>query len=57
MDAGTQWRAGSSGLYGLDYNVLPFLFDIHEIAHAERIDTLHDIRVMEDAALSEMKHR
>src|SRR5699024_7187366 len=49
----TQWRSAGAGAYGLDYNVLPMLFDIYKIDDREM--TLNDLRIMEQKAL-EMMH-
>ena len=46
----TQWRIGSNGPTGLDYNVL---FSIMTLKH-QSIELLDDIRVMESAALTEI---
>jgi len=48
----TQWRVGFSGPIGLDYNVLFSLMKLKNMS----IDLLDDIRIMEDAALTEI-HR
>jgi hypothetical protein len=55
QELGSQWRVAHSGPYGLDYNVLPMLFDLHEIPQSERLETMRSIRVMESAALEEMR--
>lgn len=49
----TQWRSAGAGAYGLDYNVLPMLFDIYKIDDREM--ALNDLRIMEQKAL-EMMH-
>lgn len=49
----TQWRSAGCGAYGLDYNVLPMLFDIYKIDDREM--ALNDLRIMESKAL-EMMH-
>lgn len=48
----TQWRVGPHGVYGLDYNVLPFIFDTHKIPKSKRAALLDDLRIMEDAAIA-----
>lgn len=50
----TQWRMGYAGPTGLDYAVLPAVFDVYPIAPADRRAMFDDIRVMERAALNEM---
>lgn len=54
-DLNTQWRVGMGGPYGLDYNVLPFLFRTRGIARSQWPQALDDIRTMEQAALKEMQ--
>lgn len=53
----TQWRTrGMEGRpYGLDYGVLFRLMDEDGLAGRDWRDTLDDIRVMESAALEEMR--
>lgn len=53
----TQWRAGPSGIYGLDYSVLPFMFRMCEIRKSDWPDLLDDIREMEDAVLSKINEK
>ncbi len=45
----TQWRAGSSGLVGLDYNVVFEVMSLYDIK--DRRDTFERVQVMEMAAL------
>jgi hypothetical protein len=47
----TQWRTGSSGLVGLDYNVLPLVFRFRGVQEAEQSDVFDGVQVMERAAL------
>lgn len=50
----TQWRVGPRGFYGLDYNVMFHKLDRMQLS-IERFDEIEsDIRIMEDAALTEM---
>lgn len=51
----TQWVRGFSGTTGLRYEALPFLFDLHGIAPDERREVFDALRVMEIAALREMR--
>lgn len=53
IDMGTQWRVGINGAIGLDYNVLPMLFDLHEVTNRRR--TLGDLRKLEGIALEEIR--
>ena len=48
----TQWRTGSKGYSGLDYNTLFTYMTMKQLS----IDLLEDIRIMESAALTEI-HR
>jgi hypothetical protein len=51
----TQWRVGMSGVIGLDYNVLPVIWNARRIKSAERSDLLDDLQVMEGAALRHLQ--
>jgi hypothetical protein len=55
MDMITQWRVGMSGAIGLDYNVLPVIWNARRIRLAERGDLLDDLQIMEQAALEQMR--
>ncbi|MFB0711475.1 DUF1799 domain-containing protein [Buttiauxella noackiae] len=48
----TQWRVGTGGATGLDYNVLPWVFQMHGVEDAAAC--LADIQIMENAALIAM---
>ncbi|MGA4522838.1 DUF1799 domain-containing protein [Citrobacter portucalensis] len=48
----TQWRVGVGGATGLDYNVLPWVFKLHEVEDAAAC--MADIRIMESEALKVM---
>lgn len=50
---GTQWRVGMSGATGLDYSVLPAVFDIHGIT--DRKKAFSDLQIMENEALKTMR--
>jgi hypothetical protein len=51
----SQWRVGAMGATGLDYAVLPVVFDLVDVPKADRSSVFADIRVMEDAALEYMR--
>lgn len=51
----TQWRVGVAGMVGLDYGVLPTVFRMRGIARKEWPEMFDAIRVMEDAAMKEMR--
>lgn len=50
----TQWRIGMNGATGLDYAVLPAVFDLHGVATEDRGDVFECLRIMEGAALEAM---
>lgn len=54
-DLGSQWRSGMSGPTGLDYTAVLALMGLMDITREEQRDLFNDIRVMEQAALSEMQ--
>lgn len=49
----TQWRVGMSGATGLDYSVLPVLFETLGIK--DRAQAFRDMQVMENEALKTMR--
>jgi hypothetical protein len=52
LDLGTQWRhGGMGGVTGLDYAVLPAVFELRGIAPEERPDLFDCLRVMEREVL------
>lgn len=54
----TQWRHGPMGPTGLDYGVLPTV--LQDFLHITRTDwprVFHDLRVMENAALQQMRSK
>ena len=48
----TQWRVGPAGAVGLDYSVLPRMEHEAGVPKNLRSDVFHDLRVMEDEALT-----
>lgn len=48
----TQWRVGASGATGLDYNVLPWVFQLHRVEDAAAC--MADLQIMESEALKVM---
>lgn len=48
----TQWRVGANGATGIDYNVLPWMFELHRVEDAAAC--LADIQIMEHEALITM---
>lgn len=51
----TQWRIGMSGATGLDYNALPVVMKLGGIPAKDRPAVFEDVRIMEDAALVQMR--
>jgi len=49
-----QWRVGMNGLYGLDYNVLPFIFNIRRVKRKKQFRIFEDIKVMEQAVIADV---
>ena len=50
----TQWRTGMSGATGLDYNALPVVMRFGGVPLADRSTVFEEMRIMEDAALTQM---
>lgn len=53
----TQWRVGAMGATGLDYTALPVVLSLRRVKVADREDVFECIRVMEAAALEEMRSK
>lgn len=51
----TQWRMGSQGPIGVDYSVLPVMWKLFEVKKKARLEIFQDLRILEDAALGEMR--
>jgi hypothetical protein len=51
----SQWRTGMAGATGLDYGVIPTVLRLVGIPRAEWPGCFEDLRVMEDAALHQMR--
>lgn len=49
VDCATQWRVGVHGATGIDYNVLPMLYDFHGVTDIKQ--TFADVKKMEGEAL------
>jgi len=54
-DMMTQWRVGATGATGLDYAALPAVLSIRRVKIADREDIFECLRIMESAALTEMR--
>lgn len=55
IEMGTQWRVDSGRPYGLDYNIVYRAIDDLGLGKDEARQIKEDIRVLEDAALEEMR--
>lgn len=53
----TQWRVGSGGAIGFDYNVIPILFRIRKTDEEEQEEAFSGLQVMERAALKAMREK
>lgn len=52
----TQWRMSPTGhLIGLDYAAIPAVLELLDLPRAERAELFSDLRVMEHAALKEVR--
>lgn len=51
IDMSTQWRVGVGGAVGLDYNVIPLVFDIRGVTDDDRGEVFDGLKIMERAAL------
>lgn len=51
----TQWRTGPSGAVGLDYGVIFHELDRRELSRPDYDDAMWSVRVIERAALNEMR--
>lgn len=52
---GTQWQTGFNGPTGLRYEALPVVLRLLGVPRDEHRDVFHGLRVMERAALAEMR--
>lgn len=50
----TQWRMGSVGPTGLDYNVIPMMMESLSIDKSEMVEIVPCLRIMENEALKIM---
>lgn len=55
MAMATQWRTGYAGATGLDYNAVPVVMRLCSVPAADRPAVFHGVRVMEDAALAQLR--
>lgn len=51
----TQWRSGFSGATGLDYSALPAVLRMTGMARKDWPQIFDDLRILEDAALTQMR--
>lgn len=50
----TQWRVGMNGATGLDYNVLPAVFQMMQIPNDDWPDTFECLRILESESMKMM---
>lgn len=55
IEMGTQWRVDSGRPYGLDYNIVYREIDAMHLANDAAKQMKADIRILEDAALEQMR--
>lgn len=53
----TQWRVGAAGPTGLDYAALPAVMGMMSVPDADRPDVFAGVRIMERAALQELRRK
>lgn len=53
----TQWRTNGHLAIGLDYNTFPMIFDLLEVPPERRRIVFEKVRIMEDAALKELREQ
>lgn len=53
----TQWRTGMNGATGMDYSALPEVMRMTGIPRRDWSELFEAIRVMEDAALEQMRKK
>lgn len=53
----TQWRTGMNGATGMDYSALPEVMRMTSIPRRDWSEIFESIRVMEDAALEQMRKK
>lgn len=51
----TQWRAGASGVVGLDYNAVRWLFELYAVEEPRRL--LNDLQIIEATVVETLNQR
>ena len=51
----TQWRVGSSGIVGLDYNAVRWVFDLYEVKEPRQM--LDDLQTIEATVVETLNQR
>ena len=46
MDCSRQWRVGAGGPIGLDYGILPFVFELHGVKKKKRLRVFDAVRMV-----------
>lgn len=51
----TQWRVGSAGIVGLDYNAVRWMFELYEVAEPRQL--LDDLQIIEATVVETLNER
>ena len=51
----TQWRVGSAGIVGLDYNAVRWVFELYEVAEPRKM--LDDLQIIEATVIETLNQR
>jgi len=51
----TQWRVGSAGIVGLDYNAVRWVFDLYEVEQPREL--LDDLQIIEATVVETLNQR
>lgn len=51
----TQWRAGSAGILGLDYNAVRWVFDLYKVKEPRQL--LNDLQIIEATVIETLNQR
>ncbi|QDP47271.1 MAG: hypothetical protein Unbinned4294contig1002_43 [Prokaryotic dsDNA virus sp.] len=51
----TQWRVGSAGIVGLDYNAVRWVFELYEVAEPRKM--LDDLQIIEATVVETLNER
>ena len=51
----TQWRVGATGIVGLDYNAVQWMFEMYEVKEPRRL--LDDLQIIEATVVETLNQR